>query len=71
MDKNPLENIKNSNSVMYTMINGRLYDINTMNEIGNYNKERGKFYFENENYNQGFPVNLKTNSFTIPTCSCH
>ncbi|TMM32291.1 DUF5050 domain-containing protein [Polaribacter aestuariivivens] len=71
MDKNPLDNIKNSNSVIYTMINGRLYDINTMNEIGNYNKERGKFYFENENYNQGFPVNLKTNSFTTPTCSCH
>ncbi|QTD38879.1 PD40 domain-containing protein [Polaribacter batillariae] len=71
MDKNPLENIRNSNSVIYTMVNGRLYDVNTMNEIGNYNKKRGKFYFENLDYNQGFPVNLKTNSFTTPTCSCH
>ncbi|KOY50986.1 WD40-like repeat/amidohydrolase domain protein [Polaribacter dokdonensis DSW-5] len=71
MDKNPLEDIKNSNSVIYTMINGRLYDVNTMNEIGNYNKKRSKFYFEMEGYNQGTPVNLKTNSFTTPTCSCH
>uniref|UniRef100_UPI003AB6CCEA amidohydrolase family protein n=1 Tax=Winogradskyella sp. TaxID=1883156 RepID=UPI003AB6CCEA len=71
LDKNPLENIQNSNSVHYTMVNGRLYDINTMNEIGNYNKPRTKFYWENGKYNQGVPLNAATNSFTIPTCSCH
>jgi hypothetical protein len=71
MDKNPLENIQNSNSVIYTMINGRLYDVNTMNEIGNYDKKRSKFYFEMEGYNQGVPVNMKTNSFMTPSCSCH
>ena len=71
MDKNPLEDIKNSNSVIYTMVNGRLYDVNTMNEIGNYNKKRSKFYFELDGYNQGVPVNLRTNSFTTPSCSCH
>ncbi len=26
LDKNPLENIQNSNSLVYTMVNGRLYD---------------------------------------------
>ena len=71
MDKNPLEDIKNSNSVIYTMVNGRLYDVNTMNEIGNYDKKRSKFYFELDGYNQGVPVNLRTNSFTTPSCSCH
>ncbi|PQJ80570.1 amidohydrolase family protein [Polaribacter porphyrae] len=71
LDKNPLENIKNSNSVIYTMINGRLYDVDTMNEIGNYDKKRSKFYFEMDGYNQGVPVNLKTNSFLTPNCSCH
>ncbi|WP_430928419.1 amidohydrolase family protein [Polaribacter marinivivus] len=71
MDKNPLEDIKNSNSVIYTMVNGRLYDINTMNEIGNYEKERTKFYFELNGYNQGVPVNMNTNSFLTPRCSCH
>ncbi len=71
LENNPLEDIKNSNSVIYTMINGRLYDVDTMNEIGNYDKKRSKFYFEMEGYNQGVPVNLKTNSFMTPSCSCH
>ena len=71
MDKNPLEDIKNSNSVIYTMVNGRLYYINTMNEIGNYDKKRTKFYFELDGYNQGVPVNMNTNSFLTPRCSCH
>ncbi len=46
MDKNPLENIRNTESVRYTMVNGRLYDCETMNEIGNYMNARGKFYWE-------------------------
>lgn len=71
MDKNPLEDIQNSNSIMYTMVNGRLYDIDTMNEIGNYDTKRSKFYFEMDGYNQGVPFNSNTNSFTTPTCSCH
>ncbi|WP_150452711.1 amidohydrolase family protein, partial [Arenibacter lacus] len=40
LDENPLEDIKNSNSVIYTMINGRLYDTATMNEVGNEGKNR-------------------------------
>jgi Tol biopolymer transport system component/imidazolonepropionase-like amidohydrolase len=46
MDKNPLENIRNTESIRYTMVNGRLYDAETLNEIGNYNKPRGRFYWE-------------------------
>ncbi|OIQ41768.1 MAG: amidohydrolase [Bacteroidetes bacterium MedPE-SWsnd-G1] len=71
LDKNPLEEIQNTDSVKYTMINGRLYDTSTMNEIGNYDTKRSKFYWEKEGHNQGVPINLETNSFTIPTCSCH
>ena len=70
MDKNPLESIENTNSVIYTMVNGRLYDISSMNEIGNYDKKRTKFYWENGNYNQGVPFNVNTMSFSAPTCSC-
>jgi hypothetical protein len=33
LDKNPLEGIRNTNSVVYVMKNGRLYDGNTCNEI--------------------------------------
>jgi hypothetical protein len=30
---NPLENIRNTNSIRYVMKNGRLYDGNTLDEI--------------------------------------
>ena len=46
MDKNPLENIRNSESISYVMINGRLYNPDTMDEIGNNPKKRTKFWFE-------------------------
>jgi imidazolonepropionase-like amidohydrolase/Tol biopolymer transport system component len=54
LDKNPLENIRHSNSVVYTIINGRMYDANSMNEIGNYNKPRSRFYWEMEGYSPSF-----------------
>ena len=66
LDKNPLEDIQNSNSVIYTMVNGRLFDSETMNEIGNHPKERSKFYWENSKYNQAFPWHESTQSFTTP-----
>lgn len=46
LDKNPLEDIHNTNTVRFTMVNGRLYDAYTMNEIGNYDRPRTKFYWE-------------------------
>jgi len=46
LDKNPLEDIRNSDSVRSVMINGRLYDSETMNEIGNSPKQRPKFHWE-------------------------
>ncbi len=33
LDRNPLENIRNSNSVHYVMKNGRLYEGDTLNEV--------------------------------------
>jgi len=71
MDKNPLEDIRNSESIIYTMINGRLYDTNTMNEIGNEPKERGKFYWENSKYNAAFPWHEESQSFTRDACGCN
>jgi imidazolonepropionase-like amidohydrolase/Tol biopolymer transport system component len=46
MDRNPLENIRDSDSVSMVMLNGRLYDAKTLNEIGNRPKERLPFWFE-------------------------
>jgi imidazolonepropionase-like amidohydrolase len=36
LDRNPLENIRNTTSVRYVMINGRIFDAATMAEIGNH-----------------------------------
>jgi len=60
MDKNPLEDIHNTESVHYTMANGRLYDCETMNETGNYNNKRGKFYWEPGKNAESFPWHEET-----------
>jgi Tol biopolymer transport system component len=50
LDANPLEDIRNTNTVRYTMVNGRLYDSLSMNEIGNHARPRSKFYWELTDY---------------------
>lgn len=71
LDKNPLEDIRNTETVKYTMVNGRLFDTATMNEIGNTQKNRTKFWWENVNYSQAFPWHQESNSFMQPGCGCH
>ena len=46
LDENPLENIRNSESIRYTIVNGRIFDAMTMNEAGNHPRNRKAFYFE-------------------------
>ena len=46
MDKNPLEKIENSDSVSLTVINGVVYDANTMDQLWPREVKRGKFYFQ-------------------------
>jgi len=71
LDKNPLDDIQNTEFVRYTMVNGRLYDAATMNEIGNRDLPRGKFYWEQNKYSSNFPYHQLTRSFMRPTCGCH
>ncbi|MBS9523006.1 PD40 domain-containing protein [Litoribacter alkaliphilus] len=70
MEKNPLEDIRNSESIRFTMINGRLYDTETMNEIGNHPKERGQFYWENNLFNEAYEWHDESNSFMRDGCGC-
>ena len=46
IDGDVAADIRLSDKVVYTVINGRLYDAETMNEIGNYDNKRQAFYFE-------------------------
>ena len=70
IDGNPLENIQQSEHVIYTMVNGRLYDAETVNEIGNYTRERTPFYWEQEGSGNAYPYFESTQSFMRPTCHC-
>lgn len=58
LDKNPLDDIRNTETVSYTIANGRLFDANTMNELGNQSKNRGKFYWEMSKTGSSFPWHM-------------
>ena len=47
-DGNPAENIRQSENVAYTMINGRLYDSKTMDQIAPSQVNRQPFFWESE-----------------------
>ena len=67
MDQNPLDNIRNTESIRYTMVNGRLFDAATLDEIGNYNRPRSKFYWETGTNAESFPWHEET---TQEGCIC-
>ena len=47
VDGDVSQDIRQSDKVIYTMVNGRLYNAETMDEVGHYDNKRAKFYFEN------------------------
>ncbi|MFS4418115.1 amidohydrolase family protein [Maribacter sp. 2307ULW6-5] len=71
LDKNPLENIRHTESVTHTMVNGRLYDTDTMDQVWPTAISRGSFWWENNKYNGAFPWHEQAQSFTRPGCGCH
>ncbi len=46
LEANPLENIYNSQRIVYVMKNGRLYDANNLDEIAPHQRKRNPFYWE-------------------------
>ena len=59
IDGNPLADLRRSEYVLYTMLNGRVYEAATMNQIGNETSERQPFFFELEG---GDTVHAETES---------
>jgi imidazolonepropionase-like amidohydrolase/Tol biopolymer transport system component len=55
LNENPLDDIRNSDKIKYVMANGRLYDAESMNEIGNREKPRLRFWWQ---MNRGDVANL-------------
>ena len=70
LEKNPLDDIQNTETIQYTMANGRVFDSQTMNQIGNYKQNRTKFYWELPSYNANFPYHEQQNSFFLNQCGC-
>ncbi len=70
LDGNPLEDIRQTEHVRYTMINGRIYEAETMREIGNYDREPGKFYWEVEGSGNAWPLHMHGDGFMLPKCLC-
>jgi Tol biopolymer transport system component len=53
LDKNPLDDIKNTNTIRYVMKNGRMYDANTMDEVWPRQKQVARLWW----WSQGTPGN--------------
>jgi imidazolonepropionase-like amidohydrolase len=70
IDGDPSTDLMDSENVIYTMMNGRLYDAATMNEIGNHPTERTQFYWELEGSGNAYPFFQETHSFMQSQCAC-
>jgi imidazolonepropionase-like amidohydrolase len=70
LDKNPLENIRNTEMISQVMLNGRLYDAATMNEIGNHNHQRAPFFWESAKGSENYPWHEESGSYMEGKCSC-
>lgn len=46
LNQDPLQDIETSDDIHQVMLNGRLYDVDSMNQIYPKEKQRGAFYFE-------------------------
>jgi hypothetical protein len=46
LDANPLEDIRNTEQIRFVMLNGRLYDAATMDQVAPEARQRGRFFFE-------------------------
>ncbi len=59
IDGNPLEDIRLSENVTWTMIGGRLYDAATMNQIAPDQVKRAEFFFEKEGGDTVHPATMQ------------
>lgn len=70
LDANPLDDIRNSEKIKYTIANGRIYDAENMNELGNHLKIRAKFWWQMEKLENmmGNDNNAQTHQFEVSNC---
>ena len=59
IDGNPLDDIRSSENVTWTMLNGRLYDAANMNQVAPTATERQPFFFEQEGGDAWQPATMQ------------
>lgn len=70
LDANPLDDIRNTEKIRYVIINGRVYDTETMNETISREKARNLFWWQMSR-SESFSIpqgNVETYTFTHPEC---
>ncbi|MGM0546287.1 MAG: amidohydrolase family protein [Bacteroidota bacterium] len=72
IDGNPLEDIRDTENVTHTMMNGRLYETATMNQVAPTEQERMPFWWEQEGYPADFDWHSDTegDGHNHIQCSC-
>lgn len=66
--ENPLNDIRTSDKIRYVMINGRLYDAETMNEFGS-DKTRNHFWWQTVKGDSfGGTFDAETHVYSVPEC---
>jgi len=71
LDANPLDDIHNSERVRYTMVNGRIFDAHTMNEVGNHPRARRPFYWERPGASDAFVWQGPATGYLPGYCGCY
>jgi len=46
VDGNPLDDVRTSEKVVYAMVNGRIYEAATLDQVGHHPEKRGRFYWQ-------------------------
>lgn len=69
LNANPLDDIYNTEDVHSVMVNGRLFDAETMNQIGNHPAERALLYWEKDEVSDAF-IWRPGIGFGLPLCGC-
>lgn len=70
LSKNPLENIQFSQEIRYVVKNGRIYEGNSLEEVGNYSKKIKPLFWENGKSSEAFEWHEDTHSFEHGKCGC-
>lgn len=70
IDGNPLKDLQQTEHVTHTIINGRVYDAATLNEIGTRKQKRGKLWFEQPGSGNNWPTNAASWGAAGEHCAC-